>query len=105
MRGLYQIVSTTYDKLKKKSSVCNLLKESESEALVAQSRLTICDPVDCSPPGSSWNSPGENTRVGSHSLLQGIFPTQGSNPDLLPHRQMSLQGSPCNTLWLANNRR
>ena len=34
----------------------------------------------CSP----WNSPGQNTGVGSLSLLQGIFPTQGSNPDL-PH--------------------
>ena len=32
---------------------------------------------------SPWNSPGQNTGVGSPSLLQGIFPTQGSNPDLL----------------------
>ena len=32
---------------------------------------------------SPRNSPGQNTRVGSHSLLQGIFPTQGSNPGLL----------------------
>ena len=31
-----------------------------------------------------WNSPGQNTRVGSCSLLRGIFPTQGSNPGL-PH--------------------
>ena len=38
----------------------------------------------CSP----WNSPGQNTGVGSHSLLQGIFPTQGSNPGLLHHRQI-----------------
>ena len=30
-----------------------------------------------------WNSPGKNTRVGCHSLLQGIFLTQGSNPHLL----------------------
>ena len=30
-----------------------------------------------------WNSPGKNTEVGSHSLLQGIFPTQGANPGLL----------------------
>ena len=30
-----------------------------------------------------WNSPGKNTVVGSHSLLQGIFLTQGSNPGLL----------------------
>jgi len=34
----------------------------------------------CSP----WNSPGQNTGVGSLSLLQGIFPTQGLNPGL-PH--------------------
>ena len=32
---------------------------------------------------SPWNSPGHNTAVGNLSLLQGIFPTQGSNPDLL----------------------
>ena len=31
---------------------------------------------------SPWNSPGQNTGVGSLSLLQGIFPTQGSNPGL-----------------------
>ena len=32
---------------------------------------------------SPWNSPGQNTGVGSLFLLQGIFPTQGSNPGLL----------------------
>ena len=45
-----------------------------------------------------WNSPGKNTGVGSHSLLQEIFPTQGSNPVLLHCRQilyhLSHQGSP-----------
>ena len=48
--------------------------------LVAQSRPTLCDPIDCSPSGSSvhWDSPGKNTGVGSHSLLEGIFPTQVS---------------------------
>ena len=30
-----------------------------------------------------WDSPGKNTGVGSHFLLQGIFPTQGSNPSIL----------------------
>ena len=30
-----------------------------------------------------WNSPGKNTGVGNHSLLQGFFLTQGSNPGLL----------------------
>ena len=47
---------------------------------VAQSCPTLCDPVDIYSP---WNSPGKNTGVGSHSLLQGIFPTQGWNPGLL----------------------
>ena len=36
---------------------------------------------------SPWNSPGHNTGVGSLSLLQGIFQTQGSNPGLSPCRQ------------------
>ena len=44
-----------------------------------------------------WNSPGKNTRVGSHSLLWRIFPTQGSNTHLLHCRQilchLSHQGS------------
>ena len=40
--------------------------------------------MDCSPPGSSvhGDSPGKNTRVGCHALLQGIFLIQGSNPGL-----------------------
>ena len=45
-----------------------------------------------------WDSPGKNTGVGCHSLLQGIFPTQGPNPSLLHCRQilyhLSHQGSP-----------
>jgi len=45
-----------------------------------------------------WNSPGQNTRVDSLSLLQGIFPTQGSNPGLQHCRQilyqLSHKGSP-----------
>ena len=90
---------------------------------VAQSCTTLCDAMD-----SPWNSPGQNTGVGSLSLLQGIsrllspspgilqakilewvavllqgiFPTQGLNPGL-PHRrwilyQLSHQGNPKNTL-------
>ena len=38
---------------------------------------------------SPWNSPGQDTKVGSYSLLQGIFSTQGSNPGL-PHRRWIL---------------
>ena len=42
---------------------------------------------------SSWNSPGQNTGVGSLSLLQGIFPTQGLNPGL-PHCKQILSVGP-----------
>ena len=46
--------------------------------------LTLCDPrtVACQP-ACPWNSPGKNTGVGCHLLLQGIFRTQGSNLALL----------------------
>ena len=54
---------------------------------------------------SPWNSPGQNTGVGSLSLLQGIFPTQGSNPGLLHCRQilyqLSHKGSPRILEWVA----
>ena len=40
---------------------------------------------------SPWNSPGQNTEVGSLSLLQGIFPTQGSNPGFPHHMQILYQ--------------
>ena len=52
-----------------------------------------------------WNFPCKNTGVGSHSFLQGIFPTQGSNPALLHCRQIlyhqSHQGSPWILEWVA----
>ena len=73
------------------------LEVSESE--VAQLCPTLCDPMDCSPPGSSICGifPGKNTEVGCHFLLQENFPTQGLNPGLLHCRQMlyhlSHQGS------------
>ena len=54
---------------------------------------------------SSWNSPGQKTAVGSLSLLQGIFPTQGSNPGLQHCKwilyQLSHQGSPRILEWVA----
>ena len=50
--------------------------------LVAQSCLTLYNPMYCSPPGSSIHedSPGKNTRVGSHFLLQGNLPNPGTEP-------------------------
>ena len=66
------------------------LLESENESEVTQSCVTLCDPVDCSLLGflCPWDSLGKNTGVGYHFLLQGIFPTQGSNPGLPHGRQM-----------------
>ena len=77
-----------------------VLKVKESE-----SRLVISDSLQPHGLNSPWNSPGQNTGVGSRSLLQGIFPTQGSNPGL-PHcrwilYQLSHQGSPRMLEWLA----
>ena len=69
------------------------LKDSESESCSVAS-----DSLQSYELYSPWNSPGQNTGVGSRSLLQGIFPIQGSNPGL-PHcrrilHRLSHQGSP-----------
>ena len=79
----------------------------ESENEVAQSCPTLCDPMDCSLPGSSMHgdSPGKNTGVSCHALLWGIFSTQGLNPGLPQCRQilscLSHQGSPRILEWVA----
>ena len=62
--------------------------------------ISLCDLMDCSSSGSSvyGDSPGNNTQVGCHALLQGILPTQVSNTGLLHGRwilhQLRYQGSP-----------
>ena len=71
--------------------------------LVAQSCLTLYDPIGCIDPielnriSCPWNTPGKNTGVGSHFLLQGIFPTPGIKPGcpaLQADYCLSNQGSP-----------
>ena len=54
------------------------------------SRVQFCDSIDCSPASFSvhGDSPGMNSGMGCHALLQGIFPTQKSNPGLLQCRQI-----------------
>ena len=49
---------------------------------------------------SPWNSPGQITGVGNLSLLQRIFPTQGSNPGLLHCRRILYQLSPKGSPWI-----
>ena len=50
--------------------------------LIAQSYPTLCDPTDCSLPGSfvHGDSLGKNTGVGCYALLQGLFPNPGTEP-------------------------
>ena len=52
--------------------------------------VQLCNPPDCSPPGSSILGifQAKHTGMGCHFLLQGIFPTQGSNLNLLRGRQI-----------------
>ena len=75
------------------------ISESESHSVVFESlwRHRLYSP---------WNSPGQNTVVGNLSRLQGIFPTQGSNPGLLLCRwilyQLNHQGSPKILEWVAS---
>ena len=77
-----------------------LFQQSES-----QCRLVVSDSLRPHGLYGPWNSPGQKTGVGSLSLLQGIFPTQGSNPGLLHCRQivyhLSPQGSPRILEWVA----
>ena len=90
---------------KKKSIVFNCLNFSMCcvLSLVAQLCPTLCDLMDCSLPGSSvqGDSPGKNTRMGCHALLQGTFPIQGLNPVLPTLQTDSVSseslGKPMNT--------
>ena len=72
--------------------------KSESHSVASDSLLLhrLYDP---------WNSPGQNTGAGSHSLVQVIFPNQGLNPGLLHWRQilyqLSHQGSSRILEWVA----
>ena len=75
--------------------------------LVTQSCLTLCDPMDysLSSPSVHGDSPGKSTGVGCCALLQGNFPTQGSNLGL-PHYKgilydLSHQGNPWMLEWVA----
>ena len=68
--------------------------------VLSRSFMSLCDPTRLLCP---WDFLGKNTGVGSHSLLQGILPTQGQNLGLLHCRQilycLSHHGSPSKTPW------
>ena len=98
----------------------HMIQESQPWAcvcLVAQLCPILCDPMDCSPPGSSvhGDSPGKNTGADCHALIQGAFPTQGSNQGLphcrwmflpfeppgKPPHKIIIQKDTCNTRFIA----
>ena len=72
------------------------LKPRRVKVSAFRSRLSFCDLSGLLPARllCPWDSPGKNTRVGCHSLLQGIFPTQGLNLGLLYRRQIFLLYEP-----------
>ena len=80
--------------------LCHICLIFKVKVLVTQSCPTLCNLMDSSLPGSSVHGILQARILGmdSHSLLQGIFLTQGSNPGLPHCRQilycLSLQGSP-----------
>ena len=101
---------------KRRLSVCDVTwgnKAGLTEMLAASIFKWSCSVMSNSlqPHGlySSWNSPGQNTEVCSLSLLQGIFPTQGSNPGLSHCRQilyqLSHKGSPLMVCIIQKNQR
>ena len=76
---------------------CFSLRFSMSSSISSESYSVVSNSLQPHGLYSPWNSPGQNTGMGSLSFLQGIFPTQGSNPGLLHCRwilyQLSHKGS------------
>ena len=69
----------------------NILGISELKSVWSESRSVMSDSLQPHGLYHQWNSLGQNTGVGSLSLLQGIFPTQESNPGLLHCRRILYQ--------------
>ena len=78
------VIKDILQKTGKRNSQCKKLRakhtiimKSEVKMLVAQPCLTLCHPMNCGPPGSSFHGIflDKNTGAGCHSLLQRIFPT------------------------------
>ena len=76
----------------------NVLQDQEQALRVVSVCMMLCNPMDCSLPGSVHGVLYKNTGVGRHFHFQVIFPTQGSNAGPLYYRWilycLSQQGSP-----------
>ena len=82
---IVKILQDMKKEMEQKISNSILKKHVRARAKLLQLYLTLCDPTDCEPTRFlyPWDSPDKNTGVGCQALLQGIFPTQGSNPQFL----------------------
>ena len=75
-----------------------MYQERKVKVSVTQSCSTLCNPMDCSPPGSSVhgkNTPGENTGVGCHSLLQGYISVGGIHEGIRGGKKQEQQRHAC----------
>ena len=89
--SIFPSIRVVFNELAFHLFVYKMLKSNLNDQLLLLLSIFSCvrlcgTPMDCSSPGSSvyGASPGKNTRVGCYAFPHGIFPTQGSNPDL-PH--------------------
>ena len=93
-------------KLRRKASNKSFPHGHQKEAILLMPWSCTSRPQNCESPSfvsnsllphglhSPWNSPGQNTGVGSHFLLQGIFPTQGLNPGPQKEKPQYWSGQP-----------
>ena len=95
-KSLYTTVKWFPGYLSEKSSIKNIAWKSyiTITCLKSEGRSVVSDSLRPHGLYSPWNSPGQNTGVGSLSLLQGIFPTQGSNPRSSVLQEDSLPAKP-----------
>ena len=82
-----EIIENQRKEFQTDSTICESHSEKSLFTSESHSCLTLCNLMDYSP----WNSPVQNSGVGSLSLLQGFFPTQRSNPGLPHCRQILYQ--------------
>ena len=105
-RGIYYTSSCIVSKWSPQKDPESLPLEGHWQALLSLVMSDSLWPMNWGPPGSPvhGDSPSKNTGVSCCALLQGIFPTQGSNPGLLRCRQilyhLSHQGSPRILKWV-----
>ena len=99
-------LTNSYSPFNTQHRCCFLRKKVKGEVLIAQSCPTLCNPMDCSPPGSlSVGFPRQEYWSGLPWLFQGIFPTQWLNPYLLHCRRILYHLSHQGTWFLILARR